>query len=57
MIRVRSVEDQVVLVLAELKQGLRTAGRPTEEDIRCMQVQLAVQQEEQGQVFLQVDGL
>jgi hypothetical protein len=33
VIRVRSVEDQVVPELAKLEQGVRTAGRPTEEDI------------------------
>jgi hypothetical protein len=48
VIRVRSMEDQVVPELAELEQGVRIAGRPTEEDIGCTQVQLAVQQEEQG---------
>jgi hypothetical protein len=42
------MEDQVVPELAELEQGVRIAGRPTEEDIGCTQVQLAVQQEEQG---------
>ena len=38
MIRVRSVEDQVIPELAELEQGIRTAGRPTEKDIRYIQV-------------------
>jgi hypothetical protein len=43
MIRVRSIEDQVVPVLAELEQGLRITGRPTEEkDTGCMEVQAAV---------------
>jgi hypothetical protein len=42
VIRVRMAEDQFVLVLVELEQGLRMADRLTEEDIGCTQVQLAV---------------
>jgi hypothetical protein len=38
VIRVRSVEDQVVPELAKLKQGVCIAGKPTEEDIGYTQV-------------------
>ena len=47
MILVQSVKDQVVLKLVELEQGVHIAGRLIKEDIGCMQVQLAVQLEEQ----------
>ena len=42
MICVRSVEDQVVLELVKLEQGVHIAGKPIKEDIRYTQVQLAV---------------
>jgi hypothetical protein len=58
MIRVRNVEDQVVPVLVELKQGLRTTSRLIkEEDTRCMEVQVTMQLEEQEQLFLRVNDL
>jgi hypothetical protein len=38
VIRVRSMEDQVVPELAKLEQGVHITGRPTEEDIGYTQV-------------------